>query len=87
MTMFRHMNYKQMQNSKSAHQIISEAQKARQMAYDVIKGVATKFCLGDGFIGTQLTRLPQKISFSSDFGDFIRKVLENAKKYTFQEKR
>ena len=33
---------------------------------------------GDGFIGTQ-THLPQNISFSSDFGHFILKMVENAK--------
>ena len=33
---------------------------------------------GDGFIGIQ-THLPQKISFSSDFGHFILKMVENAK--------
>ena len=53
------------------------------------KGVATKFWLGGGgsdvgFIGTQ-THLPQKFSFSSDFGHFILKILENAEK-KFQEK-
>ena len=37
-----------------------------------------------GFIGTQ-THLPQKFGFSSDFGHFILKMFENAKK-TFQEK-
>ena len=42
------------------------------------RGVATKFCLGDGFMGTQ-THLPPKFSFSSDFGHFISKMLENAK--------
>ena len=33
---------------------------------------------GDGFMGAQ-THLPQKINFSSDFGQFISKMLENAK--------
>ena len=33
-----------------------------------------------GFIGTQ-TYLPQKFSFSSDFGHFNLKMLENAKNY------
>ena len=37
------------------------------------------FVWGDGFIGTQ-TYLPQKFSFSSDFGHFILKVVGNAKK-------
>ena len=50
------------------------------------KGVATKFWLGGGveFIGTQ-THLPQKFSFSSDFGHFILKMLENAKKVSRQK--
>ena len=40
---------------------------------------ATKFCLGgDGFMGTQ-THVSPKFSFSSDFGHFISKMLENAK--------
>ena len=42
------------------------------------KGVATKFVLEFGFIGTQ-THLPPKFSFSSDFGHFIFKMSENAK--------
>ena len=42
------------------------------------RGVATKFYMGDGFMGTQ-TYLPPKFSFSSDFGHFILKMLENAK--------
>ena len=43
------------------------------------RGVATKFFFGgDGFIGTQ-THLPPKISFSSDFGHFILKMVGNAK--------
>ena len=33
---------------------------------------------GDGFIGTR-THLPPKFSFSSDFGHFILKMVENAK--------
>ena len=33
---------------------------------------------GDGFIGIQ-THLPPKLSFSSDFGHFILKMVENAK--------
>ena len=33
---------------------------------------------GDGFMGTQ-THLPPKFSFSSDFGHFILKMVENAK--------
>ena len=37
---------------------------------------------GVGFIGTQ-THLSPKFSFSSDFGHFILKMLENAKNYTF----
>ena len=36
------------------------------------------FVWGDGFIGTQAHLLP-KVSFSSDFGHFILKMLENAK--------
>ena len=36
------------------------------------------FIWGDGFMGTQ-THLPPKFSFSSDFGHFILKMLENAK--------
>ena len=42
------------------------------------KGVATKFLLGDGLMGTQI-HLPQKFRFSLDFGYFISKMLENAK--------
>ena len=42
------------------------------------RGVATKFCLGDGFIDTQ-THLPLKFSFSSDIGHFILKMVKNAK--------
>ena len=42
------------------------------------RDVSTKFCWGDGFIGTQ-THLPPKFSFSSDFGHFILKMMENAK--------
>ena len=34
------------------------------------KGDATKFWLGDGFIGIQI-HPPQKFSFSSDFSHFI----------------
>ena len=33
---------------------------------------------GDGFMGTQI-HLPPKFSFSSDFGHFILKMLENIK--------
>ena len=33
---------------------------------------------GGGFMGTEI-HLPQKFSFSSDFGHFILKMLENAK--------
>ena len=48
----------------------------------VARGIATRFCfkqnLGDGFMGTQ-THLPPKFIFSSDFGHFISKMLENAK--------
>ena len=36
------------------------------------------FVWGDGFMGTQ-ANLPQKFSFSSDFGHFISKMLENTK--------
>ena len=36
------------------------------------------FDLGGGFKGTQ-AHLPQQFSFSSDFGHFILKMLENAK--------
>ena len=36
------------------------------------------FVWGDGFIGIQ-THLPPKLSFSSDFGHFILKMVENAK--------
>ena len=36
------------------------------------------FVWGDGFIGTQ-THLPPKFSFSSDFGQFILEMVENAK--------
>ena len=36
------------------------------------------FNWGNGFIGTQI-HLPPKISFSSDFGHFIREMLENVK--------
>ena len=46
----------------------------------MLKGIAMKFCLGGGghgFIGTQ-THLPPKFSFSSDFGHFILKMVENA---------
>ena len=51
--------------------------KAKVMSL-IVRGVATKFCLGGGFMGTQ-THLPPKLSFSSDFGHFIWKMLENAK--------
>ena len=44
----------------------------------ISKGVVTKFCLGDGFMGTQ-THLPPKFSFSSDFGHFNLKMLKNSK--------
>ena len=40
---------------------------------------------GVGFIGTQ-THLPPKFSCSSDFGHFILKMLENAKKYVLRKK-
>ena len=36
------------------------------------------FVGGDGLMGTQ-THLPAKFSFSSDFGNFILRMLENAK--------
>ena len=39
------------------------------------RGVATKFCLGDGFIGTE-THLPPKFSLPSDFGHFILTMVE-----------
>ena len=53
----------------------------------VTMGVATKFYLGgDGFIGTQ-TYLPPKFSFSSDFGHFILKMVENAKKIFVSRKK
>ena len=45
------------------------------------RGVTTKFCLGGGgggFMGTEV-HLPPKLSFFSDFGHFILKVLESAK--------
>ena len=44
------------------------------------RGVATKFCLGeDGFIGSRHPNPPTpKIWFSSDFGHFILKMVENA---------
>ena len=35
----------------------------------------------DGFIGTQ-THLPQKFSFSSDFGHFILKIVDNNAKFS-----
>ena len=38
------------------------------------------------WIGTQ-THLPQKFSFSSDFGHFVLKMLKIAKKYTFLGKK
>ena len=41
---------------------------------------------GDGFIGT-LTHLPPKLSFSSDFGHFILKMVENAKFPQCEEKK
>ena len=44
----------------------------------IYRGVATKFCLeGDGFMCTQ-THLHPNLCFSSDFGHFIYKMLENA---------
>ena len=42
------------------------------------RGVATKFLLGVGFIGTQI-HLPQKFSFCSDFGHFIKKNVRKCK--------
>ena len=50
------------------------------------RGVATTFFWGDGFIGTQ-THIPQKFSFSSDFGHFILKMEENAKFSSVSRKR
>ena len=51
------------------------------------RGVATNFCLGgDGFIGTQ-TYLTPKLSFSSDFGHFILKLVENAKQLFVSRKK
>ena len=49
------------------------------------KGVPTKLWLGVGFISTQ-SHLPPKFSFSSDFGHFILKILENAKIYVLRKK-
>ena len=53
------------------HQVLSGTKRIHKVA-------AMKLFGGDGLIGTQ-THLPQKFSFSSDFGHFILKMLENAK--------
>ena len=48
-------------------------------AYTLTQGRRHQVLFGvDGFMGTK-THLPPKLSFSSDFGHFISKMLENAK--------
>ena len=43
------------------------------------RGVATKFCLGRGRIHRHPNPPTPKFSFSSDFGHFVLKMMENAK--------